>query len=62
MLKFVLNFIKKRLQRRCLPVKFKKFLITPILKNIWERLLLTNLNRDPDDENEHFKQPLIAIE
>ena len=34
------NFIKERLQRRCFPVKFVKFLRTPILKNIWERLLL----------------------
>ena len=34
------NFIKKRLQRRCFPVKFAKFLRTPILKNICERLLL----------------------
>ena len=34
------NFIKKRSQHRCFPVKFKKFLRTPILKNIFERLLL----------------------
>ena len=33
------NFIKKR-QRRCFPVKFAKFLRTPILKNICEGLLL----------------------
>ena len=45
-LKSVLNFIKKRLQHRCLPVKFTKFLIIPILKNIWERLLLAKLNRN----------------
>ena len=31
------NFIKKRLQQSCFPVKFLK---TPILKNIWKRLLL----------------------
>ena len=36
----VYNFIKKRLQHRCCRVKFMKFLRTPILKNIWERLLL----------------------
>ena len=35
------NFIKKRLQHMCFPVKFHKFLRTPILKNICERLLLS---------------------
>ena len=34
---------KKRLQHKCFPVKFLKFLITPILKNICERLLLSFL-------------------
>ena len=34
------NFIKKRLQQRCFPVKFAKFLRTTILKNICEQLLL----------------------
>ena len=34
------NFIKKRLQHRYFPVKFAKFLRTPILKSICERLLL----------------------
>ena len=34
------NFIKKKLQHRCFSVKFAKFLRTPILKNICERLLL----------------------
>ena len=35
------NFIKKRLQHKCFPVKYKKSLrIAPILKNIYERLLL----------------------
>ena len=38
------NFIKKKLQHSCFPVKFAKFLKTPILKNICERLLL-NLSR-----------------
>ena len=49
MLESVLNFIKKRLKERCFPVKFTKFLRTPILKNICERLLLTMelfLNKD----------------
>ena len=36
----VYNFIKKRLQHRCFPVNIAKFLRTPILKNICERLLL----------------------
>ena len=34
------NFIKKRLQHRCFPVRFAHFLRTPILKNICEWLLL----------------------
>ena len=34
------NFIKKRLQHRCFPVKFTKSLKTPVLKNIYERPLL----------------------
>ena len=34
------NFIKKRLQYRCFPVNFAKFLGTSILKNIYKRLLL----------------------
>ena len=34
------NFFKRRLQRRCFPVKFVKFLRTSTLKNICERLLL----------------------
>ena len=33
------NFIKKRLQHKCFPVKFARFLRTPILKNLYERLL-----------------------
>ena len=35
------NFIKKILQHnRCFAVKFAKFLLTPIFKSIYERLLL----------------------
>ena len=37
------DFIKKRLQHSCFPMKFAKFLRTPILKNISERLLLEGL-------------------
>ena len=33
------NFMKKRLQDRCFPVKTAKFLRTPFLKDIRERLL-----------------------
>ena len=32
--------LKKRLQHKCFPVNIVKFLKTPILKNIYERLLL----------------------
>ena len=35
------NFIKKRLKHSCFSVKSEKFLRTPILKNICERLLLS---------------------
>ena len=39
------NLIKKRLQHSCFPVKFAKFLrAPPILKNIYERLLLIFFN------------------
>ena len=38
------NFIKKRIQNRCFLVKFAKFLRTPILKNMCERLLLKNFD------------------
>ena len=34
------NFIKRRLQHSCFPVKFRKFLRKPILKNNCKRLLL----------------------
>ena len=36
LINFQTNFIKKRLQYRCFPVKFAKFLRTPISKNICE--------------------------
>ena len=36
----VCNFNKMRLQRSCFPVNNAKDLRTPILKNIWKRLLL----------------------
>ena len=42
------NFIKKRLQHRCFPVKFKKFSKTFILKKICERLLLYGLKKEAD--------------
>ena len=34
------TLLKKRLQHRCFPVNFARFLGTPILKNVSERLLL----------------------
>ena len=34
------NFVKKRLQHSCFAVKFAKYLRTPALKNICQRLLL----------------------
>ena len=40
LIKFVKNFVKQRLQHRHFPLKFAKFLRRPILKNIYERLLL----------------------
>ena len=38
------NFVKKRLQRRCFPMKFVKFLRTPFLKEHlpWMFLILTD--------------------
>ena len=35
------NFIKKKLQHRSFPVNIEKFLRTPLLKNIYELLLLS---------------------
>ena len=37
----LIKFFKKRLQHRCFPVKFSKFLRTHISKNIYEQLLLS---------------------
>ena len=39
------NFIKKRLQHKCFPVKFAKSIRTLILKNICKRLLLFLKNK-----------------
>ena len=41
------NFIEKRLQHKCFPVKFAKFLKTTILKNICERLLTIVKGKTP---------------
>ena len=38
------SFIKKKLQHSCFPLKFAKFLRTPILKSICEKLLLQFLS------------------
>ena len=40
---FGVDFIKKRLQHKYLPVNIMKFLRTPIFKNIWGRLHLKQL-------------------
>ena len=45
------NFIKKRLQQRCFPVNIAKFLRTPILKNICERLLLESSRSNSKTQN-----------
>ena len=37
------NFINKRLQHMCFPVNIVKLLMAPILKNIYERLLLSEV-------------------
>ena len=42
---FWVNFIKKRLKHRYFPVNIRKFLRTPILNNIWERLHLKQLSQ-----------------
>ena len=39
----VCNFIKKRLQHRFFSINIGKFLKTPVLKNIWVRLVLKRL-------------------
>ena len=55
-------FFKKRLQHGCFPVKFTKFLRTPILKNIWERLLLKVLyafRSNPEEIETHVSEDLI---
>ena len=39
------NFTEKRLQHSCLPVNIAKFLRTPILKHIYEWLLLKSIKR-----------------
>ena len=36
----VCNFIKKRLQHKCFHGNFAKFLRTPILKNIYKRVMM----------------------
>ena len=48
------NFVKKRLQHRCFPVDIAKFLRTPILKNISERLLFINIYYNKIHDFEKF--------
>ena len=63
------NFITKRLEHRCFPVNLAKFLKTPILKDIFERLLLNSViqsgrnnrkNRDvSNDDNRRLIQDTV---
>ena len=60
----VCNFIKKRLQDRCLPMKFAKLLRAPVSKKICKRLLLfmcfsTSVKRNPIKNCEYGKDSLI---
>ena len=49
------NFIEKRLQHRCFPMKFMKFFRTPILKNFSERLFLDRLSNKLFDSKFYFQ-------
>ena len=51
------NFVKKKLQHKCFPVNIGKFLRTPTLKNICERLVLSQWN-----QSIHSKQRLMLCE
>ena len=46
-----LNFFKKGLQHKCFPSNFAKFLRTPILKKICERLLLVKITVSDRKQN-----------
>ena len=50
-LKKLKPLLEKRLQHRCFPVKFAKFLRATIFKNICERLLLTKAGKHRGSEN-----------
>ena len=63
------NFITKRLEHRCFPVNIAKFLKTPILKDIFDGLLLNSViqsgrnnrkNRDVSkDDNRRLIQDTV---
>ena len=63
------NFITKRLEHRCFPVNIAKFLKTPILKDIFDGLLLNSViqsgrnnrkNRDvSNDDNRRLIQDTV---
>ena len=57
------NFIEKRLWHRCFPMKFAKFLRTPTLKNICERLVLkmTFIHNDKDTNRSSRSQMIFKI-
>ena len=50
--------IKKRVQHRCFPVKFAKFLRTPTLKNICERLLVKT---STETKHQYFRPKLFSL-
>ena len=45
-----INFIKKETWRKCFPVNFEKFLITPFLTEHLRRLLLLNFKTSGGDK------------
>ena len=58
------NLIKKRLQHKCFSVNIAKFLKAPILKNIWERLLLHLFlikRRDTSTVEKHFMKKTLKV-
>ena len=55
------NFIQKRLQHRCFQVDIANFLITPILKNICERLFLNVIKDSSEEYLETFQTSMMEL-
>ena len=53
------NFIKKRLQLRCFPMNIAKFLRTPVLKNICERLFERLLHQQIHNKQQEVKKEVF---